>query len=126
VLEAGQQRQSRNVNPAKAMSIKKIDRAQWVSYFDTFSKRLIQTHRTDYAEIRVFSPEDGAQPETSWLPLAGITYDPRSDLLEVLVENMDHLVLHPEEIYVDETATGILSSLEVIRKDGTKEIVEVR
>lgn len=115
-----------DVNTGKAMSIKKIDKPQWGSYFDTFSKKLIHTHRTDYVEIRVFSPEDGAQPETSWLPLAGITYDPKNDLLEILVENMDHLVLHPDEIYVDETDTGILSSLEVIRKDGTKEIVEVR
>ena len=108
------------------MSIKKIDSTEWASYFDAFSRKLARTHRTDYAEIRVFSPEDGAQTETSWLPLSGITYDAKSDLLETLVENMDHLVLHPQEIYVDETEPDILNSLEVIRKDGTKEVVEVR
>ncbi len=108
------------------MSIKKIDRAQWGTYFDAFSKTLARTHRTDYAEVQVLSPEDGAQLETSWLPLIGISYDHKSDLLEILVENMDHLILHPEHVYVDETEEGLLTSFEVVRKDGTKEVIEVR
>jgi hypothetical protein len=108
------------------MSIKQLEKADWASYFDAFSKKLNREHRTDYAEIRVFSQEDGAQPETSWLPLAGITYDRKGDLLEVLVENMDHLVYHPKEIYVDEMEDKVLSSLEVVREDGTIEVIELR
>lgn len=91
-----------------------------------FSKKLSREHRTDYAEIRVFYRENGAQPETSWLPLAGITYDRKGDLLEVLVENMDHLVFHPKEIYVDERADQELNSLEVVREDGPMEVIELR
>lgn len=108
------------------MSIKKIARTDWAGYFDAFSRKHNRAHRTDYAEIRVFSLEDGAQRETSWLPLAGITYDPKSDLLEILVDSMDHLVLHPREIYVEELEGGVLASLQVMREDGTKEVIELR
>lgn len=108
------------------MGITKINRAQWSTYFDAFSKKLIRNHRVDYAEIRVFSADIGAQQQTRWLPLEGITFDAKNDLLEVMVENLDHLVLHPEEIYVDEADDGILASFEVLRRDGTREIIELR
>lgn len=108
------------------MAIRHLAPEDWSRYFDAFSRRHIRERRTDYAEIRVFSMEDGAQPETSWLPLAGITYDRKDDLLEILVENMDHLILHPTEIFVEETEEGVLTSLQVVRRDGLKEIIEVR
>jgi hypothetical protein len=108
------------------MAIKKIDQANWASYFDAFSRNLIRSRRSDYAEIRVFSMEDGAQPETAWLPLAGITYDAKGDLLEIQVTNLDHLILHPAEIYVDEAGAGVIASLEIVRQDGVKEIIELR
>lgn len=108
------------------MGIKKIERKDWADYFDAFSRKLNRDHRIDYAEIRVFSLEDGAQPETSWVPLSGITYDRKGDLLEVLVENMDHIIFHPDEIYVDVTEDDVLTSLEVVHVDGTKEVIELR
>lgn len=108
------------------MGIKKIERTRWDTYFNAFSQTLMRSHRVDYAEIRVLSTEFGAQQETTWLPLQGITFDAKSDLLEVLVENMDHLVWHPSEIYVDEAADGTLMRFEVLRKDGTREIIELR
>lgn len=108
------------------MAIKQIEPDDWGPYFDTFSQKMRRDRRTDYAEIRVFSTEDGAQKETAWLPLSGIVYDRKDNLLEVLVENMDHLVLNPSRIYVDETAKGMLTSMEVIRGDGTREVIEVR
>lgn len=107
------------------MAITQLARDDWSTYFDDLSKRFADDDRPEYAEIRVLSMEDGAQPETSWLPLNGLTYDRKGDLLEVFVEGMDHLVYHPQEIYVDEDA-GELSSLEIVRTDGTKEIIEIR
>ncbi len=108
------------------MAIKKIERADWSAYFDAFSKPFAQGRRVDYAEIRVFSPEVGAQPATTWLPLAGITYDAQNDLLEVAVANLDHLVFHPATIYVDEAGEGVISSMQITRQDGTREVIELR
>lgn len=108
------------------MSIRKIGRTQWRVYFDAFSKQLRDERRTDYAEVRVFSQEDGAQQETTWLPLRGITFDPKSDQLGVIVDHLDHRVDHPSEIYVDEADGGELLRFEVLRQDGTMEIIELR
>ncbi len=107
------------------MSVRKLDQSEWQAFFDRFSREMIRNNRVDYAEIRVVSPEVGAQPETAWLPLIGITYDPKDDLLEVAVENLDHLVYHPVEIYVDEQE-GRINGLSILSKDGRKEIVELR
>src|SRR5688500_15080725 len=107
------------------MSIRSLPREEWSAYFDRFSKTKDDAGRVDYAEIRVFSPEIGAQQETSWVPLQGLTYDAKDDLLEVTVPGLDHLVAHPTAIHVDEAA-GRLNSFEVVRRDGTREIIEIR
>lgn len=88
-------------------------------------ERIAKSEYPECTESWVLSMEDGAQPETSWLLLDGISYDRKNDLIEVLVEGLDHLVLHPQEIYADELGEEVLS-LKVVRKDGTKEIIELR
>lgn len=108
------------------MSIRKLDPGQWSTFFDTFSQRMLREHRTDYAEIRVLSAENGAHRETAWLPLRGITFDRKDALLEIQVENMDHLILRPTEIYLDELDGGVLAALRVTRADGTVDLVELR
>ncbi len=107
------------------MSVRKLEKEAWEAFFDRFSREMIRNKRVDYAEIQVLSPEIGTQPETKWLPLIGITYDPKDDLLEIAVENLDHLIYHPVEIYVDEQ-DGRINSLSITQKNGRKEIVELR
>lgn len=107
------------------MAIRTLPRAEWHDYFDAFSHTKADVGRIDYAEIRVLLPEDGVQPQTQWLPLQGIVYDPKDDLLEILVSGLDHLAGHPEMIYVDEDG-GRLDRMEIVRRDGIKEIVEIR
>jgi hypothetical protein len=107
------------------MAIRTLPRAEWSDYFNAFSHTKSDTGRIDYAEIRVLSLEDGVQPQTTWIPLQGLTYDPKDDLLEVMMPGLDHLIGHPETIYVDEDA-GRLDRFEIVRRDGTKEIIELR
>jgi hypothetical protein len=105
--------------------IRTLPHEEWGPYFDRFSKTKDDAGRVDYTEIRVLSPDLGSQRETSWVPLQGVTYDAKSDLLEIIVPGLDHLVAHPVEIHVDE-AQNILERFEVIRDDGTREIIEIR
>ena len=107
------------------MAIRQLPRTDWNDYFDAFSKEKSDSGRIDYAEIRVFSPEIGAQPQTKWLPLQGLTYDPKDDRLDVFVKGLDHMIVHPKVIYVEESS-GRLDSIEVVREDGTYEVVEIR
>jgi hypothetical protein len=108
------------------MAIRKLEKADWEGYFNRFSHQFMHTRRIDYAALEVLSPEVGAQPETAWLPLRGLTYEPRQDMLEIAVENLDHMIYHPTEIYVDEDSSGLLLRMEVVEADGTKELLELR
>lgn len=108
------------------MAVKKLDRGEWQSFFDTFSKKFLKDDQPEYAEIQVLSESLGAQPETRWLILEGITYNPKDDLLDIRVEDLDRMILHPTEIYVDEDMGGWITSMEIVEKDGTKDIIEIR
>jgi len=108
------------------MAVKKLDRRDWKDFFDTFSKKYLKDKQPEYAEIQILSETVGAQPETSWLILEGITYNPKDDLLDIKLEDLDRMILHPSEIYVDEDTDGWINSMEIVEQDGTKDIVEIR
>jgi len=108
------------------MAVRKIEKKDWQSYFDTFSKSFLKDKQPEYIGIQILSGEFGAQPETSWLVMEGITYDPKGNLLDVKVEDLNRMILDPLEIYVDEDERGWIHSMEIIEKDGTKDIIEIR
>ena len=84
------------------MGAKKIQRKEWQKYFDTFSKKYLKDQQPKYIEIQIFSEEMGVQHGTTWTILKGITYDPKSDILEIHIDKMDYMTSKPEEIYVEE------------------------
>jgi hypothetical protein len=46
-------------------------------------------------EIEVASLSMGDQIEAELLPILGIVYDPKDDLIEVALDGLDHLIPHP-------------------------------
>lgn len=102
------------------MSLMKLEKTDWQSYFDHMSKSL----EGKRAEIEVDALSIGAQIEADWVPLIGITYDRRSDVLEVAVEGLDHLIGKPVEIWIDQAGTE-LSSVEVVDKQGYRHIIRL-
>ncbi|HZV67187.1 MAG TPA: DUF5335 domain-containing protein [Telluria sp.] len=103
------------------MATTKLEKAAWQPYFDRLSRTMVGKQ----AEIEVASLKLGDQIEAEWVPLLGIAYDPKNDLVEVLVEGLDHLIHKPRDIYVDYGPAG-LSSLEVIEPDDTRQIIRLR
>jgi hypothetical protein len=103
------------------MAIHKLEKISWQPYIDKISKTLVGKQ----AEIEVDALDIGAQIEAEWVPLQGITYDHQNDLVEVLVEGLDHLIRNPVEIWVDHGPAG-LASMEIIDADGVKEIIRFR
>jgi len=107
------------------MAVQKIDKSQWRTFFDTISKEVAGMR----AEIEVASLKLGAQIEAEWLPLIGITYDSRDDVLDVALgasgESLNHLIQHPREVYADSGVGGLIS-FEVIDGDGAKQIITLR
>ena len=103
------------------MTTRKLDKEQWREFFDGVSKLL----EGKQAEIEVASLSLGDQVEAEWLPLLGIVYDPKNDLVEVALEGLDHMIPRPREIYVEDGIGG-LASLGIIDGDGQKPIVKLR
>lgn len=103
------------------MTARKLDKIQWRTFFDDFSKAL----EGKQAEIEVASLALGNQLEAEWLPLYGIAYDAKDDLVEVALEGLDHMIRKPREIYV-EGGVGTLESLEIVDADGVKQVVRLR
>jgi hypothetical protein len=98
-----------------------IEKSKWQAFFDRLSRGLVGMR----AEIEVASLALGDQIEAEWLPLLGITYDSKNDLLEIALEGLDHLIKHPKEVWAD-AGIGALLNFEVIDGEGVSQIIQLR
>ena len=103
------------------MTIRRLEKSEWRPFFDTMSKVL----EAKVAEVEVASLDLGDQTQAEWLPLIGITYDPRDDAVEIALDGLDHMIRKPREIYLDDGASG-LTSLEIVDADGVRQIVKLK
>lgn len=103
------------------MSNLTIPHEQWRPFFDRISKALLGKR----AEVEVASLDLGDQITAEWIPLLGITYDSRDDLLDVAFDRANHLIRHPSQIVVDQTAAGV-ASVAVIDGDGVRQVIKLK
>jgi hypothetical protein len=106
------------------MTVRTLDKSEWQAFCDHVSKELVGKR----AEIEVTSLELGHQVEAKWWPVTGVVYDPKNDLFEIALENLDHLdhlVRRPRELYIDIGSTG-LKYLDVVDGEGVLHHVEFR
>ena len=103
------------------MSIQQIDESGWAAFFDVLNKILVGKR----AEIEVASLDLGDQVEAEWLPLIGVTYDHKDDLVEVALEGLDHMIRKPREIYVDHNV-GDLVAIYILDSDGAHQIIRLK
>ena len=89
-----------------------LAKAEWQGYCDRLSKVLLGK----YAQLEVTGLTVGDQIAARWLPLLGITYDPKGDLLEIALEGLDHLIHRPRAISVDDGPEGLIS-MEIVDSD---------
>ncbi len=100
---------------------RELPRDAWHPYFDRLSK-VITGHP---AEIAVESLALGDQIEAEWVPLIGITYDHKNDVLEVATDGLDHLIHKPVRIWVEESGAHFVAA-EIARADGVTEIIRLK
>jgi hypothetical protein len=103
-------------------TLRTVPKSEWRQYFDRMSKALLLGK---WAEIEVASPEIGDQILAEWIPMIGVTYDSKDDLLDVALDRTDHLIYRPKEIVVEESVEGLLS-IAVTTADGTQQIVRLK
>lgn len=104
------------------MAATEIDRSNWAPFLDTVTNSLIGKQ----AEIEVVSLDLGDQIEAEWTPLIGITYDRKDDLIEIALDELDHLVRSPRQLFVDYAVGGIVAAIEIIDGDGNRQIVKFK
>ena len=80
-----------------------VPKPEWGKYLDRVSRGMVGLR----AEIEVASLELGDQIEAQYLPIAGIFYDHKDDLVGVTLEGLDHMIRHPQSIYVEESGDGV-------------------
>jgi uncharacterized protein DUF5335 len=104
------------------MGSRDLSKAEWREFFDRVSKAL---GRGNAAEVEVMSPNLGDQIEAEWVPLLGLSYDPKDDAFDVMLEGLDHRIEKPSAIYLEGGPVG-LASIEIIDGEGTRQIVKLR
>lgn len=103
------------------MAPRSLPKTEWQAYCDRMSKGLVGKQ----AEIEVTGLPFGDRVAAKWLPLLGITYDPKSDLVEIALEGLDHLTHQPREISVEDGPEG-LTAMEIVGADKRRQIVKLR
>ena len=103
------------------MTVRKLEKADWQPYFDRLSKVLEGCQ----ADIEAASLALGDQVEARWLPLLGLVYDPKDDVVEVALDGLDHLIRRPRDIYVDE-GNGLLANFEIVDADDVHQLVKLK
>ncbi len=103
------------------MALTQLAKPKWQTYFDRIAKSLASKR----VEIEVTGLGLGHQVEADWIPLIGISYDPKGDVLAVTAEGVQHLIRHPKQIHVDQDVDW-LRSIEAIDAEGNHHLVQLR
>ena len=103
------------------MAAEQIERARWGAFLDTLTEILVGKQ----AEIEVAALDLGDQIEAEWAPLIGISYDRKDDLVEIALDELDHLIRAPRSIFVDQDPGGIVA-IEITDGDGRQHIARFK
>ncbi|HEX4157367.1 MAG TPA: DUF5335 family protein [Rhizomicrobium sp.] len=98
---------------------RKVEKAEWSGFLDRVSRELAGKR----IEVEVDAPDLGAQIEAEWVPLIGLTYDNKDDMIEIALEGLDHIIHNPRELHVEETVGRIQS---LLISNGTRQILTFR
>jgi hypothetical protein len=104
---------------------RQIPRNEWKAYLERFTREHLTRGPQGLATVEVLSPVVGDQYEARTRRLLGLTYEAKTATIEVLLDDVDHMVYRPVELWVIEEADGFVSTMELVRADGTKEILHI-
>jgi hypothetical protein len=100
---------------ANEMTLRKLDKSEWHAYCDRLSKDLVGS-RSGSATVSLAVNHEAI---AKWVPLLGIAYEPKKDLFEIILQDLEHWVHHPQTFYEDEGPRGV-AGLEIIDAQGLR------
>jgi hypothetical protein len=95
-------------------------------YFAEFTRRFLRDGFPKAADVEVLEPELGSQIPIQGARLLGITYDPRTQTLELELDVGDHRIFDLFDVWALEEQDGFLNSVAVIHEDGSRELVTIK
>lgn len=90
---------------------------------ELFTKEFVWGPAPVSVTVEVLSPEIGDQLPIRSAMVRGISFDPRTAVLEVSLEDGDHRVNGIREVWIAAEEGGFVELLEAVRADGGKEIL---
>jgi hypothetical protein len=103
-----------------------LPRERWGAYFDTLSRRMPATDAT----VEVAGKDLGAQVAATRLVLTGITYDRKDDVVVIGLdapggsrEELEHLVDHPQRIFV--ATEGTRTAIDIVDGEDRQTILRM-
>jgi hypothetical protein len=103
------------------MAIRKLEKRDWKGFLDGVTELLLGKR----ADIEVASLALGDQIETKSVQVLGMVYDHKDDVIEIVLDGLDHLIHRPRDLYVDQNGLE-LSSVQIVDAEGTRQIVMLR
>ena len=104
---------------------KRLPGEELEAYFNQFSKRFLMRDSTDVADVGHLSAEQGDQSVAKGAHLIGITYDRQTNSLDIAMDGGDHRAYTPKEVWTVEEDDGFIRAIEVVREDGSRDVVRV-
>ena len=104
---------------------KRIAQDQLTRYFDAFSRKFLMPDSPGAADVELLGPDVGDQPVANRVRLLGVDYDPHTNALELELGSGDHRAFNPREVWAVEESDGFVSSIQIVRDDGAKELVNI-
>lgn len=104
----------------------RVPQDRLAEYFDRFTKRFLRDGSPEAIDIEVLEPDWGIQSAAHGARMVGITYDAGTNTLEFELDSGDHRVYQPQEVWTIEEANGFLDAIEVVRADGSREVISVK
>jgi len=96
------------------MKISEIKTQDWASQLNKISKTLENRD----VNIEVFGMDVGAQLQVDSVHLKGLTYDTRDDVVEISLDNYQHIIPQPTAIYMTSENDSIESIQSIEFVDG--------
>ena len=103
------------------MPLSQLEKSQWKGYFDRFSRALGPKR----IEIEVTGLSLGHQIQAKWIPLLGVSYEPRNDVVAVIAEGVEHFIRKPTQIHLEHDG-GWVHRIEVIDADGNRHTLSLK
>ncbi len=77
-------------------------------------------------EVEVQAPTLGDQIEAEHVPLKGLSYDPKNNMVQIWVGDIDHMIHKPQKIMVVYDADERFIAIDITDKDGEQHIITTK